>query len=222
MSLPVCPYNNVIVQLLKKHQDEILFDSGIKLYQDTSFHPEEHVTLHGTVVSVPNKILQRPDYQGYQISVKKGDEILFRYDVVFSYAKQADRDTPVYKNLLYYDFQEYWLCDLQKIFAVKTGDHYSMQNGYVLLTPIIETKNDTYSDLIIRPESAKTVFRKDKAIIKYIGDPLTHQPRLSVQPGDTVYFDAQYVQEYRIGTEVFFILKQSHLLAKARAPLPTF
>lgn len=215
---PVCPVNNLIVTLDKKYYDSITFDSGVKLHFDPSWHPEEYAMLTAKVVSIPKGIINRYDYKGMRIDIQPGDMVLVRYDLVFGYSSQPDRDTPVHKNLiLHHDgekYQEYWLCDIQKVFAVIQDGEYIMQNGYVLLDPIME-ETDTISNLLILPDSVRLQESKNKAIVRRIGAPLDHQPKLCAQPGDKVIVIPGTIQHYQIDERRFMICKQSHLLAIA-------
>lgn len=99
-TIPVCPTNNVIVVIDKKFKDVIATQSGLELYQDTTYRPEWHVTITGKVVSVPNKV----DGFGWDSRsridtiVEVGDEIVFSYLVVFDMAHTDDRDEVFYED----------------------------------------------------------------------------------------------------------------------------
>jgi co-chaperonin GroES (HSP10) len=215
---PVCPVNNVIVTLEKKFYDSITFKSGVKLHVDPAFHPEEYAMLKATVVSVPHSIIDRYDYRGMRIEMKPGDELLVRYDLVFGYKSQPDRDTPIYKNLfLLHDgekYQEYWLCDLQKVFAIVRDGEFIMQNGYVLLDPVLE-QTETISNYLVLPDTATQKQSKRAGIVRAIGAPLANRPVLCVQHGDKVLVLPGTIQHYRVDETEFLICKQSHLLAVA-------
>lgn len=94
MSTPVCLQNNILVELDKKFQDEIISDGGIKFYKDTTFRPEWGVTISGKVISTPKKITigdgqvhsLDPDRVKINQNVKVGDEIIFSYLVVMNRA----------------------------------------------------------------------------------------------------------------------------------------
>src|SRR6266581_2092011 len=142
------PANTVIIKLEKKFYDSVTFQSGQTIHFDPSWNPEEYTMLRAEVVSIPKSVTQRQDYDGFEIVVKPGDEVLVRYDVVFSYKDQPDRDSPIYKNLIFkYNeltgrHEELWLCDIQKIFGVINGNQVNMINGYVMLEPITENLAD--------------------------------------------------------------------------------
>lgn len=214
----VAPVSNVIVTLEKKFYDSITFESGVKLHIDPSWHPEEYAMLTATVVSAPKGLIERFDYKGMSINMQPGDQLLVRYDLVFGYTNQPDRDTPVYKNLiLIHDgekYQEYWLCDLQKVFAIIRDGEYIMQNGYVLLDSILEQEG-TKSNYLILPDSVTKKQSNSSGIVRAIGAPLQHQPQYCVEPGDKVYIIPGTIQHYRIDNNTFLICKQSHLLAVA-------
>src|SRR5688572_3999320 len=120
----VAPVNNLIVTIEKKLYDSVTFQSGQTIYFDPSWHPEEYAMLRAKVVSVPRGIITRQDYKGVTIDMQPGDEVYMRYDVVFAYKDQPERDTPIYKNLLFHyneksgKHEEYWMCDILQTFAI--------------------------------------------------------------------------------------------------------
>ena len=97
MPIPVCLQNNILVELPKAFQDELVTTNGMKFYQDTTFRPEWNVTLQGKVVSVPKKITQGdgqvhsldPDRPRIRPIVKSGDDLVFAYTVIMN-RKQSD------------------------------------------------------------------------------------------------------------------------------------
>jgi co-chaperonin GroES (HSP10) len=209
----VAPVNNLIVTIEQKFYDSVTFASGQTIYFDPSWHPEEYAMLRAKVVSIPTGIIKRYDYEGVTVDMKPGDEIYMRYDVVFAYKNQPDRDTPIYKNLLFqYNektgrYEEFWLCDILQTFAI-IRDRIIMVNGYVMLDPVIESRED-YSSLIIRPDNLKAVELKEKAVIRQIGS-----NSLGLTNGDTVYVNPSTVMCYTINTEKFYLIKQRNILAK--------
>lgn len=109
MSTPVCIQNNILVELPKVFQDEIISDGGVKFYKDVTFRPEWNTTISGIVTSVPlgltmgngNNHSFDPERPLINQTVKAGDEIIFSYLVVMN-RKQTDnvgeiftRDNPV-------------------------------------------------------------------------------------------------------------------------------
>lgn len=212
------PINKLIVKLEKKLYDSRTFESGQTIYFDPSWTPEEYAMLKATVVSVPPGVIERQDYKGIKICVEPGDEVLIRYDVVFAYKDQPDRDSPVYKNLIfkYNDllekFEELWLCDILQVFAIIKDKAYQMINGYVMLDIITEQKED-YSSLIIRPDNYKVNEIKNRARIRAINS------ILPLKPGDIVFINPSTVMHYQINLEKFYIIKEEYILAKELIPL---
>ena len=168
--------------------------------------------LEATVVSVPRGIQDRIDYAGMSCCIEPGERILMRYDVVFSYINQPDRDTPIYKNVLLHEGEEYWKVDIQKIFGIIRGDHIEMINGYVLCDGTEEDR--TTNSTIVIPEHYRTIQRKDRMTIRSIGAPLYDRTTLAVAEGDTVLTQAGVAQRYEIDDRPFYIIKQSHILAR--------
>lgn len=204
--------NKLIVRLSKKLYDSKTFESGQTIFFDPSWHPEEYAMLEAIVVSVPKGIIDRPDYHGYQISVNPGDRILIRYDVVFSYTDQPDRDSPIYRNLLFEynavtgQYEENWLCDILQVFAVKYNDQWEMVNDFVMLDIIKETViKDTF---LILPDSLKNQELKHKGIIVASG------ANGGLNKGDIVYLNPNMVMRYQLNLSPFYIIKKQYVLAK--------
>lgn len=216
-NFPVAPLNTVYVTIQNKFYDSVQFDSGVKLFRDTGFHPEENAMLEATVVSVPKCLIGRTDYQGFRIDVKPGDKILMRYDVVYSYIDQPERDTPIYKNVLLWQGREFWKCDIQKIFGIITDAGIQMLNGYVLCDQKTEQKQGRIlivSD-VSSPINYEIPINCDRLRIKFISQPLEGDPAISVSAGDIIYSVPGVAQAYEIDLKPFYILKQTHIVGKA-------
>lgn len=109
MSAPSCILNNILVELPKAFQDEIIADGGTKFYKDTTFRPEWNVTVTGIVASVPGRLTLGdggnhsfyPDRPLINPIVQPGDEIIFSYIVVMNRAQIDnvgdifERDKPI-------------------------------------------------------------------------------------------------------------------------------
>lgn len=82
--IPIAPQNNLFVLINKMYTDEIKTGSGVKLFLDSSFNPEWHVSITGLVVSTPMK-LNRDNTERWGLrrdDIQAGDEAIFRYLVV--------------------------------------------------------------------------------------------------------------------------------------------
>lgn len=206
------PINKLIVTLEKKLYDSRTFESGQTIHFDPSWHPEEYAMMKAKVVSVPPGVIDRPDYAGYEICVKPGDEILIRYDVVFAYIDQPDRDSPIYKNLIFHynelleKFEELWLCDILQVFAIIRHGEFHMINGFVMLD-IVKEHNEL-SGRIIQPDSYNNVDSKQRAMVRCGGT------GLGLFPTDMVYINPQTVMQYQLNLERFCIIKERYILGR--------
>jgi hypothetical protein len=105
MPTPVCLQNNILVELPKAFQDELITSNGMKFYQDTTFRPEWNVTLQGKVISVPKKITQGdgdihsfdPDRPRIRPIIKERDDIVFSYTVVMNRG-QVDNKADIFER----------------------------------------------------------------------------------------------------------------------------
>jgi len=173
--------NYVLTAIEKKHQDIV---NG--LFIDTTWEPEEHVTLEGIVISPPARV--KSDYhRTITGNVKEGDKIFFSYSIVFDKALQPKEDTPVYKNMVLYEGEEYWKVEMGEIFCVISGGAYKMVTSNVLIEPI--------------DEESGTV----------IGMP---NIKLSCNMRDVVCFEPKFVQKYKILGKEHYILPSRRIIAK--------
>jgi hypothetical protein len=213
--IPHAPINSLYVTIEKKFQETITFDSGVTLYKDTSFHPEESVMLKAKVVSVPRAIQQRYDYRGFDTDIPYvGATILMRYDVIFRYKEQPDRSTPIYKNLVFYGGQEYWRVDIQQALGIFIGGKLYGLNHYIICEPVgAETNN-----LIIPAKRITMDHFTDHAALKdkpTIGRyrAITDQPNYGIEAGEEFEVTPGIAQNYEIDTFKFSVINCQRILA---------
>jgi len=208
------PVNTLIVSIDKKLYDSVTFESGQTIFFDPSWHPEEYAMLRAKVVSVPRGVIDRHDYHGAVVTMKPGDDILMRYDVVFGYKDQPENDSPIYKNLVlqYNDekgrYEELWRCDILQVFAIIGEQGLTMVNNYVQLDLIQENEGD-FSALIIRPDNYKQVDSRQLARVRFANSAM-----VDLCSGDVVYINPQTVMCYQINLDKFYVIKAHHILAK--------
>jgi len=208
----VCPVNKLIVTIDKKFNDEITLSSGIKLYQDTSFHPEQHVTTTGKVVAVPLSLNDRTENKGAILEVQVGDEVSFDYTIVFD----VD-DSGNHKNMIWHEGEEYWFVEHSQVFCVKRGDQVIPIGSNVIIDQIEQPAEEKFAgSIFFKPESSQQTIAKGTGILRHIGTPLTHEPVLDVCPGDVVYFKPEIAAVYELYGKKQIIIRQRDLLAKLK------
>lgn len=134
-------FNKIFVQIEKKFQDEVVTESGITFYKDTSFNPEENSTVSGIVVGAPtvvDKVNVSPDFKH---NVLVGDKLYFNFNVVL------DND-----NLIVHEGQEYWTVDYWNAIALVRDSQVIPVGDYILIDPIQE---EVTSSLLIIPDAYK-------------------------------------------------------------------
>lgn len=82
------PISEVLVHVNKALQDELVTDSGLKLYLDGSYSKEYSASVTGTVKGLPIN----PHYRNKEVvsRLKEGDEICFSYRVVADFEFKGD------------------------------------------------------------------------------------------------------------------------------------
>src|SRR6202012_4297319 len=76
----ISPFNNILVEITKKYDDELKFASGVKLFIDPSFNPKFHATSEGIVHSVP--LALKGSSTGEKMDIRPGDTVIFSYKTV--------------------------------------------------------------------------------------------------------------------------------------------
>ena len=79
---------NLLVSIPTAFQEEIIMGSGIKLYFDPSYNPENNVTVSGTAEEVPLHLANK---------IKKGDTIFFSFKVVSD--RKAITEDEIYEKV---------------------------------------------------------------------------------------------------------------------------
>jgi co-chaperonin GroES (HSP10) len=132
------PVYKILVKIEKRFQDEVVTDSGITFYKDTSFKPEENSTIQGIVVAQPAKHDKGSFSDDFQFNVKTGDKLYFHYNVVMSWENCLEGDV--------------WMVDYFDAIAVVRDGEIIPVGSYILLEPVLE---EFKSEFIIIPELAK-------------------------------------------------------------------
>lgn len=204
------PLNNVVVQVETKYHKN--FSNMLKranLNPGSQINPADFVQITGKVVSVPKAISTRMDYKGYVTDdIYPGDIAIFRYDVIYSFLENAQGDEPLYANMIWFKGQEYFMADIQKVFAVIRAGEVIMVNGYCMVEEM------SVPSALILPNHLKNVIQASSAVLTHIGKPLSHQKAIQAQPGDIVYYNPGLVQTYEINGKKFGILSQRHILGR--------
>lgn len=112
------PISQVLVQIEQAFQDEIITDSGLKLYLDPSYQKAWQSTVQGVVSRLPIKV--NPKDKAIYDQLKVGDEVAMSFQVVadFEFKSDSDQFMPVTEgNDMYREFTNakgYWV----KVYAL--------------------------------------------------------------------------------------------------------
>jgi co-chaperonin GroES (HSP10) len=206
------PVDKVLVQLEKTFQDEIILESGVKLFKYTALTPEWDATCVGKVVSVPRRLSKRTELKGMGIEIASGDEVILSYMVVFD-CDLRDRNTPIHHNLFFHEGQYYWKVDYFHILGYFKDGEMIPAAGYVFLEEIKEVRQPLMQNGLWMPDMTVKERTKGKAKVIGVGKNKTQEPKLSVEKGDTVRFADRYACKYEVKGRQIIILPQQYLLA---------
>lgn len=214
MKYPVCPIDFLIVELDKKFQDEIITSGGLRLYLDTTYKPEEHVTITGKVLSVPRWISSRSDMEHIVPDARPGDQVLFRYLAV---VEMDDHFTqPIHTNELAYNGKSYWRINYQHVLGYIRKGEIVPAAGFMFLEPPPKKKDPTMSQggIWIPVTVKKKATEAGEAIVKHIGSPAKGKLPLNAKPGDTIVYDSRFVERYTISGKDWLVLRQEYAIGK--------
>lgn len=208
------PKDHLFVSLDKAFQDEIITESGVSLYKDTSLNPEWHVTCVGKVISVPHRIdTSRRELKGRTMEAKVGDEVIFSYMCVFD-LELRERDTPVHKNLFYHEGQWLWKLDYMYVLGFIRDGEIEAAQDYVFLKAIAPKGEQLMSNGLWMPDMTSKQKPKGKAEVVSVGKPIEGNPTLSIQPGEIARYNDRYACKYEIKNKEYIVLHHNMILAK--------
>lgn len=175
---------------------------------NSSIHLEDLCNIVGTIVSLPRTISNDRWHKGFSTKdIQVGDTAIFSFSIVYDFYQREHMGEPVYKNLITYHGEEYWLADITKIYAVIRNGEMLMVNGYVMATPFAEDK------IVISAAHKKSKKTKSSEVM-HIGNSKENTPKLSIKTGDTIYYNSQIAQKYQINNKPFIILQQHQVYGK--------
>lgn len=197
--------NNVMVQISTKYIQNISNIMKVAaLENNSSVDPVEIVNIVGTVHSIPKSVI----FEGFSTKdIQVGDTAIFRFDLIYDFKEKGKGLEPIYRNRIWHNGQEYWSCDIRKIFGVIRYDEIIMINGYTMITDFTLPK-------IYLPASAKKIRGTQKSQIMHIGSPKYEENEIEVQSGDTIFFNPNTAAKYQIKGKPFRIIQQNKILGK--------
>lgn len=199
------PLNKLVIKVASK----FLMGPNRFLREDvmnpsSRINPADYVQIVGEVVSIPRKIGDRVEYAGYStVDIRPGDTAIFSYQVIYNYT--VIEDEVIFKNMVYYNGEEFFIADIQHIYAVIRNKQIRMQNGYVMIA-------EPEKPLIILPTEIQK--SSTQSIVTHIGRCLTTEKPIDVMPGDTVYFNQNKLMTYQMNNKSFGVLRQSDIFGK--------
>ena len=188
--------NHVMVEL-DPENDHIKIKDG-KLYLDTSYEPDKHVTVTGRVKAVPTNLRFDPDNPSYMpwdtdMELREGDRVIIHYLAVM--------------NCFRPEMKKYWIQDgkrivfiqYRSIYCVIRNDEIIPINGYCLIEPMpdqyiesLKERADT-AGLILAGMKEKNNKRVVYGKVAYTGipnrryfDSIYTDEGVDVSPGDKV------------------------------------
>jgi co-chaperonin GroES (HSP10) len=132
------PIYKIFVRIEKRFQDELVTESGLHLYYDSSYKPEENSTIVGEVVGIPAKHDKENYSDDFQFNVQVGDKLYFHYNVVMREENCIDKDI--------------WMVDYFDAIALVRDTKIVPVGSYVLIEPI----NEKIETTLIVPDTVDT------------------------------------------------------------------
>ncbi len=184
-------FNHVLIKI-DRENDELLLQSGHKLYLDTSYNKEAHYPRVGKVIKAPEMLYfdreepRRSSRFDTPVEIQEGDTVIYHYLAIEnSRARFASLKKHIDPALDMIPYDTIFLC-------IRNGEVIPV-NGYVIVEPLDETI-ETSLEI---PDSART-YSKTKGIIRYLGKPVNgylewvdDEDTDEIQVGDTICYGAE-------------------------------
>ena len=186
----------VVVRVDKKYQDEVDLGNGNKLYLDVTYTPEQHVTIKGEVVAIPNnKWCRTTDGSSVRNDLYVGDLVYFNYLTVDS------------TNLIEGE-ENLYTVDLEMIFCFVRDGKITATANHALIKPRenIEKKGSIY---LSTPKLSKNI-----GYVKYLSTPKKNFEKTGLLPGDEVWFHEMYAFENEIEDKKYYVMHQTVIEGK--------
>lgn len=185
--------STVFVTLPEALQSKIKMESGVELYIDPSFEPEQWAVTSGIVHSVGSR---------YPFDIKPGDEVMISYMLVADYwTVNGER---VFNRVKRYNNEIVWEADDWMIMAVYRDGEWQGLGEWVILDDA--TKEEVQSSLIIIPEAFQAKVRQGCGVF-VSGD-------LPIPKGSIAYFTEAFRSYYNFPNgRKRIILKKDLILA---------
>jgi co-chaperonin GroES (HSP10) len=205
--IPVAPSGKIYVKLDKRFNDEIITESGVRLFLDPTWRPEWNVCIHGEVVSIPHKLGNQLENNGIMPVVEVGDKVYFSYQVALKehrlFEVVNDDGTR----------SQYWMVDYFHIWCAIRNGNVIMVGGKVAVEPEQEIRDEKIGSIFV-PENYRKNTSKKRGTLRFIGKPLEGEPYLDVLPGDTVVFPEKCAFLNEIEGKEFYLVDQMYLDAR--------
>lgn len=225
-------YDYLYVTVEKEANDEIKLKSGVTLFQDTTYSPEKHATICGTVQSIPQKLSNTPlGFEGLvsdiEPIVEVGDKVYFHYNVVRPENRYEVDGKVVYQlhySQVFCVVREFFSVKLN--FEVKTTWYIIPVGSHVLLTPVYP-EGVVIEEIDGVPVGVRKIGNivieaniqpyQDRAKIAFIGAPLANQKKLPYKSGDVVMLSKYSDFKNTIEGVEYYVVKQIDLLGECLA-----
>lgn len=167
--------NHVMVEL-DPENDHIKMKDGGQLYLDTSYEPDKHVTVLGTVKAVPTNLHFDPENPSYMpwdtvMELREGDRVIMHYLAVMNAFR------PEIKKYLVQDGKRLIFVQYRSIFCMIRNEKIIPINGYCLIEPMpdryierLKERADT-AGLILAGMNEKNNKRVVYGTVAYTGIP---------------------------------------------------
>lgn len=174
----------------------------------SSVDSSDIVNIVGEIVSIPKSITtERRGYAGFSTKdIQVGDTAIFRFDVIHEF-KMLSKTERTYKNRIWYNGEELWSCDIQKVFGVIRDEKIIMINGYMMI-------KDFEAPKIFLSQSNARERSLQNSEIMHIGSPQEGENRIEAEMGENVFYNPNLAAKYQINGKPFRVIQQNKVFGK--------
>ena len=162
----IVPLGNMVLIKPERESDQIITESGIKLYIDPTFDEEKHAVRYGEVMAVPDVITyglfsRRSIDWETDMELKVGDMVFINPGATI----QAEN----FGEYIFVGEKKHYFIRYDEIYLALRKKKMIMLNGFILIKPVKEKQ--VKPKKIILPDAIKKKVSEKYGIVKKVGTP---------------------------------------------------
>lgn len=159
------PCNNWVLLRPLQDNSKIKTESGVELYMDTDYKPENHAKVLCEVLAIPKQLIYNKKRKEYSMEWKTEMNVKIGEKVIINYLKSLDAEK---YNHFVVNGEKLYLVPYSSLYLAMRNNQIIMLNGYMLMEQI--SKKSKFGS-ILAPNEYEFKKGNRRAIVRYMHEP---------------------------------------------------